>query len=272
MSTPPRPAGLRRDDPPGTVAGLPVLVHVPHAATWIPPAERAAFVVDDRELDDELRVLTDHHTDRLTDGVVELGATRIVNLVSRLVVDPERLPDDREELAARGMGALYSHGSRGQRLRRLTRDHAERLLTELHAPYAATVAAAVTDLLARHGQVTLVDVHSYPTRRLPYELHDGPRPPLCIGTDGFHTPTWLHRLVAEVADENTIATACDTPFAGCYVPLDRLGTDRRVRAVMLELRRDLYLDERTATVDEDGAARVRRLVLEVVRRAGGAGP
>jgi N-formylglutamate deformylase len=229
-----------------TTDPAPVVVHVPHASTWIPPDVRTDLEVGDDRLASELLRLTDHRTDVLTDGVVRCGASRIVNRVSRLVVDPERLPDDREELAARGMGAVYTHGADGRRLRRPDGAAFEDLLARFHRPYAAAVAALVGEVVEDHGRCTIVDVHSYPTRQLPYELHDGPRPPLCIGTDPLHTPPWLRHTITDVARTHGIEVGFDTPFAGTYVPLDRFGTDPRVTSVMLELRRDGYLDEDTA--------------------------
>jgi N-formylglutamate amidohydrolase len=108
------------------------------------------------------------------------------------------------------------------------------------------------------------------------------RPAVCIGTDatlpphapfahaGMHTPPWLRERAAEVlgemlsrwtgggAPDPAIAPhepapegaggavagiAFDRPFAGTMVPLPYLGNDRRVLSVMIELRRDLYMDE-----------------------------
>jgi N-formylglutamate amidohydrolase len=68
----------------------------------------------------------------------------------------------------------------------------------------------------------------------------------------------------DAAADAGLATAVDTPFAGTFVPTRHLG-DRRITSVMLEFRRDTYLDERTA-VFHDGAAAVRALVTEVARR------
>ena len=39
--------------------------------------------------------------------------------------------------------------------------------------------------------------------------------------------------------------AVDRPFAGAIVPMRFYRTDRRVRAVMVEVNRGLYLDERS---------------------------
>lgn len=102
---------------------------------------------------------------------------------------------------------------------------------------------AVDDRLQAAGRVVVIDVHSYPTDPLPYELHgEGPRPPVCLGTDGFHTPAGLlARARAAFAPLGT--TAVNTPFAGAYVPLKHYGMDRRVSALMIEIRRDLYMAE-----------------------------
>ena len=43
----------------------------------------------------------------------------------------------------------------------------------------------------------------------------------------------------------------DRPFAGALVPLRWYGTDHRVASLMIEVRRDVYLDEATG---QPGAA------------------
>lgn len=239
----------------------PVVVHVPHAGSAVPPDARRTLHLDDEALQDELLALTDHRTDVLASDVGELGATRFVNHVFRLVVDPERFPDDREELAARGMAAVYTHGARRQRIR-ADGPH-DGLLGRYLDPYAAAFADLVGGMVDAHGRCTIVDLHSYPSRRLPYELHDGPRPQVCIGTDPVHTPPALADAVARVADAHGLEHARDTPFSGTYVPLDRYGTDPRVTSIMLEIRRDTYLDDATAE-PHAGEVEVRRFVTDAV--------
>ncbi|WP_052411670.1 hypothetical protein [Streptomyces sp. NRRL S-118] len=57
-------------------------------------------------------------------------------------------------------------------------------------------------------------MHSYPARRLPYELHgDGPRPPVRVGTDAFRTPA-APRDAAFAAFAGFGGTGLDSPFAG----------------------------------------------------------
>jgi N-formylglutamate deformylase len=244
----------------------PVVVHVPHAGRSWPLEARRSLVVDDAAVAREELALVDHRTDELAADVRALGATLVVAEASRLVLDPERYLDpDEEEMERVGMGAVYTHGAWGDRLRH--EDPALRavLLDHVYRPHHAAVSAAVAAALDRHGRCTVVDVHSYPTEPLPYELHgDGARPPLCIGTDRTHTPPALRDLVAAVAIEAGLEVDLDTPFAGTFVPSGHLG-DPRVASVMLELRRDTYLDEATATC-HDGAAGVRAIVTEVVRR------
>ncbi len=80
--------------------------------------------------------------------------------------------------------------------------------------------------------------------RSPYELHGtGPRPPVCLGTDAFHTPPELTEA-ARAAFAGCGETGLDSPFAGTYVPLEFLRQGRpRQRALMVEIRRDTYMTE-----------------------------
>ncbi|MBM7439785.1 N-formylglutamate amidohydrolase [Streptomyces sp. HB132] len=226
-------------------AGSPVLLHVPHSSRTVPEQVRGGILLDDEALESELDHITDSHTARLAALASEACAVspwRFVNGLSRLVVDPERFPDDREEMLAAGMGAVYTRTTRREPLRPPGADP-EPLLDRYFHPYARAMTAAVDERLAATGRAVVIDVHSYPTTALPYELHGtGPRPPICLGTDGFHTPPGLLTL-AEAAFARFGGTALNSPFPGTYVPLKHYGTDPRVGALMIEIRRDLYMTE-----------------------------
>ncbi|GAA1407251.1 N-formylglutamate amidohydrolase [Catellatospora coxensis] len=222
-----------------------VVLHVPHASRQISGPARASIGLDDAALLTELDHMTDAHTDLIAARAA--GAARVrpwtfVNEWSRLVVDPERFPDEREEMAAVGMGAVYTHTSHGQRLRPDDPAFAQRLLDAHFHPYAQGMTDLVDERLAATGRAIVVDVHSYPALALPYELHgDGPRPQVCLGTDLAHTPPWLRDAAATAFAGYEVAF--DTPFAGCYVPLKHHGIDERVSALMVEIRRDTYQSE-----------------------------
>ncbi|MDF6017719.1 N-formylglutamate amidohydrolase [Streptomyces sp. JH34] len=225
--------------------GSPVLLHVPHSSRVVPQRVRGGIVLDDGALESELDHITDSHTADLAaraSGLCSVTPWRFVNGLSRLVVDPERFPDDREEMLAAGMGAVYTRTTHGEVLRPAGVDP-EPLLDRYFHPYADAMTAAVDDRLAATGRAVVIDVHSYPSRALPYELHGtGPRPPVCLGTDGFHTPPGLLAL-AEAAFSGFGGTGLDSPFSGTYVPLKHYEADSRVGALMIEIRRDLYMTE-----------------------------
>ncbi|MFJ5831554.1 N-formylglutamate amidohydrolase [Streptomyces sp. NPDC093089] len=226
-------------------ADSPVLLHVPHSSPVVPPDVREGIVLGDGELAAELAHITDAHTAEI--AAVAAGAAgtapwRFVNRLSRLVVDPERFPDEREEMLAVGMGAVYTRTTHRAALRPAGFDP-EPLIDRYFTPYAEGMTEAVAGRLTATGRAVIVDVHSYPTEPLPYELHgDGPRPPVCLGTDAFHTPPALLAAARE-AFGGFGGVATDTPFAGTYVPLRYYGRDPRVSALMVEIRRDLYMTE-----------------------------
>ncbi|MDQ0994237.1 N-formylglutamate amidohydrolase [Streptomyces sp. V3I7] len=223
----------------------PVILHVPHSAREIPPSVRSDIMLDDVALERELDHITDAHTAEIAEAAAQLARVtpwQFVNRLSRLVVDPERFPDEREEMLTAGMGAVYTRTTHGAPLRPEHTDP-EPLLAGYFRPYARAMTEAVRDRLAATGRAIVVDVHSYPAEPLPYELHGtGPRPPVCIGTDAFHTPDALTKLARE-AFAGCGETGLDSPFGGAYVPLEFHGREPRVGALMVEIRRDTYMTE-----------------------------
>ena len=109
-----------------------VVANIPHSSSFIPAHIRDQFVISDEDLHEENRQLVDWFTDELYSPIVRSGGCTLQHNVSRFVLDPERFEDDALEcMAARGMGAIYTHGCSRQRIRRdLTLQERELLLNE----------------------------------------------------------------------------------------------------------------------------------------------
>ncbi len=240
-------------------ASSPVVLHVPHSSTRIPDEVRADIELSDEDLSLELLRITDSFTDQI--AATAAGASPIApwifrNDLSRLVIDPERFTDEREEMFVVGMGAVYTRTSQKQPLRDETIFHPgspawTQLIDDYFTPYTRALQQLVNERLEAYGEVTIFDVRSFPKKALPYELHTHlRRPEICIGTDDFHTPDRLtHQMVEAFKDFATVGV--NEPFIGTYVPLEQYGTDQRVKSVMIEIRRDLYMDEMTGESKDD---------------------
>ena len=99
----------------------------------------------------------------------------------------------------------------------------------------------VEKLLNQHKSVFIIDVHSYRVEQHPNAVNHGQaRPPICLGTDDFHTPLWLNQLAKDCF--STVGEVIENqPYGGTYVPLDFYEKDDRVLSVMLECRADQFL-------------------------------
>jgi len=224
-----------------------VIIHLPHASTIIPVDVRSQFLLEDAGLAREQLQMTDHFTDEIFAPLVRPEQS-VRFSVSRLVVDPERFEDDQaERMSPRGMGVIYTRTAHQQPLRRQL-DPAEReaLLARFYRPHHRQLESKVDEVLATHGRCLVIDCHSYPTVALPYELNPGQRrPEICLGTDDFHTPPELTKKFLASFSAAGYETALNEPFPGALVPAKHHRMDRRVQAVMIEVRRSVYLDEHT---------------------------
>lgn len=225
----------------------PLLLHIPHSSLTIPKAVRDMLCVSDAELERELLRMTDRYTDILFD-LPTITNHSIIYPVSRLVVDPERFEDDEKEpMAAVGMGVIYTATSQ-KTLLRTQPDVCERteLLDAFYHPHHRRFTEAVAELLNEAGQALIIDCHSFASRPLPYELNqENDRPDICIGTDSFHTPNWLLDSVREAFQMLGYSVAVDHPFAGTIVPMAYYHQEPRVLSIMIEINRKLYMHEAT---------------------------
>lgn len=236
----------------------PLILHVPHASSIIPDAVLASFVVDKATLDFEHLRLVDWYTDELyLEGHPEHHA--VAAPVSRLVVDMERFADDAMETAASvGMGATYTKTTKGDTLRELTPMQREALMAEFYHPHHAKLDTLSKECIESHGRCIVLDCHSFPVEPLPTQATDLEiSPEICIGTDPDHTSSALRELVVDHFKTEGFEVLVDKPFRGALVPNVAYGKDRRVQSVMVELRRDLYMNEATGAKLPQGFKRLR---------------
>jgi len=242
------------------------VLHIPHSATAIPADLRRNFRLSDEALQRELLLMTDWYTDdifHLPDA--DFAAVRFP--VSRLVLDPERfLDDDKEEMASRGMGVIYTRTSNGALLRQPpTAEERAALIDRYYVPHHTALSDAVDSALENHGHCLVVDCHSFPSRPLPCDLDQHPdRPSVCLGTDEVHTPGWLVDLARDLFEARGLDVAINRPFSGTIVPAKHLGRNTSVYGIMIELNRSLYMNELSGAKLAE-YAKVRASVREIVR-------
>jgi N-formylglutamate deformylase len=228
----------------------PLIFHIPHASIIIP--EDSGLSAEPNDIAEQIRVMTDHHTDVIYGACAGADDVVIIAPVSRIVVDVERFPDDENEpMSEQGMGAVYVRGHDGCVLRSQPIDRA-RLMEQYYWPHHRALEAATHDHLRKHDRAVIVDCHSFAEHARPHDTDQSlPRPEICIGTDAFHTTEAMAETLEQIFSAHGFSVARNKPYAGALVPLSVFGKDPRVLSVMIELRRDLYMNETTSALLND---------------------
>ena len=223
---------------------VPIIYHIPHASTHIPEDIKVEFCLTEEELKKEILLMTDHYTDRLFVGRAGPQDIIVEFPVSRLVLDPERFSQDVDEPMAKvGMGVIYLKRHNGEQLRETILSR-QNLLNRFYYPHHKILEAGVFQLVAEHKRALIIDCHSYPLIPLPYELNKlGERPQICLGADPYHTPAYLLEEFKHRFEEAGFSVGINTPFSGTFVPTQFLGKNASVLSIMIEVRRDVYMDE-----------------------------
>ncbi|MEW6663594.1 MAG: N-formylglutamate amidohydrolase [Thermodesulfobacteriota bacterium] len=74
---------------------------------------------------------------------------------------------------------------------------------------------------------------------------------ICVGTDPFHTPESLKQATIEAIRRQGFRVEENRPYAGTLVPAAYYRIDRRVWSIMIEVCRDLYMDEKSGSMNEN---------------------
>jgi N-formylglutamate amidohydrolase len=227
------------------IKNVPIICNIPHSSTRMPVEFARDFCLSKNELHHEALRMADLYSDELFRPLLKNLGGIIANF-SRIVADVERFENDKDENMAKfGMGALYTKSSTGKTIRHLTTAAKNSCLNSLYRPYHRTLTRLVKQCLKKFGKCLILDCHTFPATPRPYESDKKPhRPDICLGSDGFHTtPQILKDLQQNFSDNFTVEI--NRPFAGTMVPLEYYGKNKNVQSIMIEVNRELYMNEKT---------------------------
>ena len=246
---------------------VPLILHIPHSQVGIPASLKREFVVRHKKLSAHLAASTDHFTDELFDSNLP-NTQALIFPISRVAVDPERFERDAlEPMAKRGLGVLYERGHDGNVIRRLiTGARREEILAAWYRLHHDWLTQSVDDALSRAPRALVVDCHTFPD--VPFAMDadkEVPRPDVCIGTAGIHTPAWLVRAATKWCKSQGWSVRVDAPYSGSMVPLKHNGKDRRVLSIMIEINRARYMElQGTQAVRRSSFKKCKRFVAGLV--------
>ena len=258
----------RRHDP--TIEAIPLVFDSPHSGEIYPVdfCHSAA-----RNL---VRQAEDTHVARLWSHVTAVGATLIEAQFPRTYIDPNRsLADIDPALLAdawdepltpsrktiQGIGLVWRVVSGGLPLyaRKLSAAELRGRIDRYYAPYHAELDAIID---ARHhsfGAVWHVDCHSMPAVGDVYADDPGrERCDFVIGDrDGTTCEAAFTRFIADTLEAIGYSVAVNDPYKGVEI-VRRHGRPEELRhSVQIEIKRTLYMDERTLAPN-NGYARLER--------------
>lgn len=249
----------------------PVVVSVPHAGIDTGGFEAALSP----ELD--VRCDADLFVDRLY-RVGEAGGppVHVAARLSRFVCDLNRDPDDVSRGAVPehpsprntdGRGFVWAVTTSGTpalaRPLALTEWQAR---TGIHAAYHDTIARALARARDAFGYAILVDGHSMPSRgRQGHKDPGRARADVVPGDrDGTSCSPALSRHVGDHFATRGYTVTFNDPYKGGYITSHHGRPAEGIHAIQIELRRDLYMNEEAYAIRDEGFARLRDAIAELL--------
>ena len=243
----------------------PLLISMPHVGTQIPAQQRARYTERALQVED-----TDWNLDRLYAFAEPLGASLLVPMHSRYLIDLNRASDNRPMYPGQNNTELCpTRHFTGEPLYRDGQAPEEAEVRRRVFAYWQPYHQALQDELARlkttHGHAVLLDVHSIKSE-LPW-LFEGTLPHMNIGTvDGESCAPGLRAAVQAVfTAQDEYSHVMDGRFKGGHITREYGRPASGVHAVQLEMCWRAYMDECPAAWNASRAAAVRPLLQHLVQ-------
>jgi formiminoglutamase len=220
----------------------PIVLGLPHTATWLPEDVAARLTDTGLALAD-----TDWHVHELYAGLLP-GSTTVRATFHRYLIDANRGPDDASLYPGQNTtGLCPTTDFDGRPIWRegaepTPADVAARLAT-WHAPYHAALATQIARVRARHGVAILYDCHSIRSE-IPF-LFDGTLPDFNVGTaEGTSCAPEVEAATMHIVRGAVGHTwVLNGRFKGGWTTRHYGRPAEGVHAIQMELAQKTYMDE-----------------------------
>jgi N-formylglutamate deformylase len=244
---------------------IPLVISLPHDGTAVPPALTARLTDSAQAVSD-----TDWFVSRLYGFGEAMGASMLVPRYSRYVVDLNRPPDDVSLYPGQNTTGLcptvqFSGEPVYRQGMEPTPAEVVQRVQDYWRPYHAALAGELARVLAAHGRVLLWEGHSIRSR-VPF-LFEGRLPDINLGTAAGTScaPATQQRIEAALAAQDRYGWVSNGRFKGGHITRHYGRPASGVEAVQLELAQCNYMDEDSARYDEDRAAALQPVLVELLR-------
>lgn len=237
------------------------LLSIPHSGENIPKAFEEFLSGDLRAYKEDV----DYKVNELVDikALQNAGIAVLVAHVHRICVDLNR--------AESNCVLFWKDNTQGKKLvvKDPTKEETEKFIETFHRPYYEILKSALQDLEKRkNGPVSMVDLHSMPSRPTEYHMKQNPnqkmhRPDFCVSDrKGLTaTPEFIQFFQKELIQKGFEASLND-PYVGGYVT--EYVNNFRTNNIQIEIKRSIYMDETTKELVPEKVAHLRPALTEVL--------
>lgn len=225
------------------------LFNIPHGGSLLPFEDTENLWLSFPEIEYQSKLLSDLGTIDLFNIINENNDHSFVQSnTSRLWVDIERFDNKQEVMNQVGMGVVYERDANKNLIYRspLTESILTARKESLYYPYHNALNMLTKAIIEEHGECILIDLHSYRSHPLPYEIYgEEKRPQICLG---WNEDPQSKQLVTQAYNHLSqyYTIGLNETFKGSLIPNDYYpNTPPELKSVMLEIRRDVFQNEKT---------------------------
>lgn len=237
------------------------ILSIPHSGETI-PAEFEKYLSGDTLA---YREDVDFKVNELIDikKLQEAGVAVLVAHVHRVCVDLNR--------AESNCVLFWKDNTQGKKLVVVDPDanETQRFIETYHRPYFEILKAALQDLERRKkGLVSMVDLHSMPSKPTEYHMKQNPnqkthRPDFCVSDRKGKTctPEFIH-FFRDQLEKAGHESSLNDPYVGGYVTeyVDQFRTNN----IQIEIKRGIYMDEVTKTLVPEKVKALKPVLTDVL--------
>lgn len=245
----------------------PLLISLPHDGIALPEELAGRLTPEARGVPD-----TDWFVSRLYDFARRLGASLLVPVHSRYVIDLNRPPDDLSLYPGQnttGLCPLQRFSGEPVYLpgQEPTAEEVAARIERYWRPYHDALSGELARLRSVHGRAVLWEGHSIRST-VPF-LFDGRLPDLNLGTaaGASCSPARQARIESVLSAQRDYTWVSNGRFKGGYITRHHGRPGEGVDAVQLELAQCTYMDEATGRYQPERAAKVQALLAKLLEAA-----